>query len=237
MNQDQARATTHQSWRLWLGLAFIAIALASLALSWFGVDWDEVLAAVQEHRQHWQGRVDDHIWLAAGLYFLIYVVWTAVSLPGALIFTLVGGAFFGLWRGVIVVSFASTLGATLAFLSSRFLLRDWVQQRYGQRLRVIQTEMDLAGGYYLLALRLNPVIPFFIINLLFGLTRISVIQFWWISQVGMFPATIIYTNAGEQLANISTLRGILSWQVIVSLIALGLFPLAARKLAQWLGRK
>jgi uncharacterized membrane protein YdjX (TVP38/TMEM64 family) len=244
MNQDvpqptshRSPLTTHQNWRLWIGSVLIAIAVVSLALSWFGVDWDEVLAAAQERRQEWQGWVDDDIWLAAGLYFAIYVVFTGLSLPGAVILTLIGGAFFGLWLGVVLVSFASTLGATLAFLSSRLLLGDWVQRRYGARLEAIHREMATSGGYYLLALRLNPVIPFFLINLLFGLTRISAARFWWISQLGMLPATFVYTNAGVQLAGVTSLRGIMSWPVLLSLIALGLFPLAARKIAQWLRKR
>ena len=238
LSEGKEQGTTDQvtgaAWRFWAGWLLVAIAVLSLGYGLFAVDWDEALNNVQERRQAWQLWADEHHWLAAGSYFVVYVLFTGLSLPGAPILTLLGGAFFGLVEGVVLVSFASTTGATLAFLSSRFLLRDWVQQRYGQRLEAVNRELERAGAWYLLALRLNPVIPFFLINLLFGLTSFPVARYWWVSQVGMLPATVVYTNAGVQLAQVSSLSGIMSWQVTLSLIVLGLFPLAAAKLAQWL---
>ena len=238
LSEGKEQGTTDNSagaaWRFWAGWLLVAIAVLSLGFGLFAIDWNEALSNVQERRQAWQLWVDEHHSLAAVSYFVVYVVWTGLSLPGAPILTLLGGALFGLLEGVVLVSFASTTGSTLAFLSSRFLLRDWVQQRYGQRLEAINQELERAGAWYLLALRLNPAIPFFLINSLFGITSFPVARYWWVSQVGMLPATIVYTNAGVQLAQVSSLSGIMSWQLTVSLIALGLFPLAAAKLAQWL---
>lgn len=238
LSEDKEPRTTDRAaratWRLWAGWLLIAIAVVSLGFGLFAVDWDAVLRTVQDRRHDWQRWAEENPWLAVSAYFSVYVLWTGLSLPGAPILTLLGGALFGLWQGVILISFASTTGATLAYLSSRFLLRDWVRQRFGHRLQATNQELARAGAWYLLALRLNPVIPFFLINLLFGLTDFTIGRYWCVSQIGMLPATIVYTNAGVQLANVASLKGILSWQVTLSLIALGLFPLAAAKLAQWL---
>jgi pyruvate/2-oxoglutarate dehydrogenase complex dihydrolipoamide dehydrogenase (E3) component/uncharacterized membrane protein YdjX (TVP38/TMEM64 family) len=155
---------------------------------------------------------------------------TALSLPGAAIMTLAGGAVFGLLWGMVLVSFASSLGATLAFLASRFLLRDWVTQRFGQRLQAIDAGIRREGGFYLFTLRLVPVFPFFMINLLMGLTPMRAATFYWVSQLGMLAGTLVYVNAGTQLAGISSLRGILSPGLIASFALLGIFPLIAKKI-------
>lgn len=162
-------------------------------------------------------------------FFAIYVVVTALSLPGAVIMTLAGGALLGLWWGTLVVSFASSVGATLAFLVSRYLLRDAVQNRFGDRLKAINDGIARDGPFYLFTLRLVPAFPFFLINLLMGLTPIRTREFYWVSQVGMLAGTLVYVNAGTQLAKLSGLSGILSPTLLISFALLGIFPLAARK--------
>jgi pyruvate/2-oxoglutarate dehydrogenase complex dihydrolipoamide dehydrogenase (E3) component/uncharacterized membrane protein YdjX (TVP38/TMEM64 family) len=166
----------------------------------------------------------------AVLYFLVYVLATALSIPGAVVITLAGGAIFGLWQGLLIVSFASTIGATLAFLASRFLLRDWVEARFGQRLADINAGVDREGGFYLFTLRLIPVVPFFLINLLMGLTRMKVWTYYWVSQLGMLAGTAVYVNAGTQLAQLDSLQGILSPALLGSFVLLGIFPLIARRI-------
>eukprot|EP01032_Pedospumella_encystans_P017197 gene17197-19608_t len=166
----------------------------------------------------------------AAVYFLIYVLATAMSIPGAVVITLAGGAIFGLWQGLLIVSFASTVGAVLAFLASRFLLRDWVEARFGQRLADINAGVDKEGGFYLFTLRLIPVVPFFLINLLMGLTRIKVWTYYWVSQIGMLAGTAVYVNAGTQLAQLDSVKGILSPALLGSFVLLGIFPLLARRI-------
>ncbi len=166
----------------------------------------------------------------AVVYFLIYVLATALSFPGATIITLAGGAIFGLWQGLLIVSFASTVGATLAFLASRFVLRDWVEARFGQRLADINAGVNREGAFYLFSLRLIPVVPFFLINLLMGLTRMKVWTFYWVSQLGMLAGTAVFVNAGTQLAQLDSLQGILSPALLGSFVLLGIFPLIARRI-------
>ena len=171
-----------------------------------------------------------HPWASAGLFFLVYVIVTALSFPGAAVLTLVAGAIFGLWWGTLIVSFASTIGATLAFLASRFLLRDWVQQRFGDRLKAINAGVAKEGGFYLFTLRLVPAFPFFVINLLMGLTPIRTTTFYWVSQIGMLAGTLVYVNAGTQLGQIDSLAGILSPGLLGSFVLLGIFPLIAKRI-------
>jgi uncharacterized membrane protein YdjX (TVP38/TMEM64 family) len=161
-------------------------------------------------------------------FFLLYVAVTGLSIPGAAIMTLVAGALFGVLVGTIIVSFASTIGATLAFLSARFVLRDWVQGKFGERLRAIDDGLEKDGAFYLFTLRLIPVFPFFVINLLMGLTRIKTRTFFWISQLGMLPATIVFVNAGTQISLIESTAGLLSPALIASFVALAFFPWAAK---------
>ncbi|MCU0890869.1 MAG: FAD-dependent oxidoreductase [Sandarakinorhabdus sp.] len=167
-------------------------------------------------------------WLVIGAYMAAYIAVTALSLPGAAIMTLAGGAIFGLLAGTVIVSFASTIGATLAFLASRTLLRDWVQNRFGDRLRAINAGVARDGAFYLFSLRLVPVFPFFLVNLLMGLTPIRTGTFYAVSQVGMLLGTVVYVNAGTQLAGISSLSDVASPGLIASFAALGLLP--------WIGR-
>ena len=161
-------------------------------------------------------------------YFALYVVATALSFPGAAIITLAGGAIFGLWWGTLLVSFASSLGATLAFLVSRFVLRDSIEAKFGSRLAEINRGIEKDGAFYLFTLRLIPVVPFFVINLVMGLTKMKAITFYWVSQIGMLAGTLVYVNAGTQLAQIDSLQGILSPALLGSFVLLGVFPLIAK---------
>ncbi|MBW2092770.1 MAG: TVP38/TMEM64 family protein [Deltaproteobacteria bacterium] len=172
---------------------------------------------------------DNRIMVLAG-YMVIYILVTAFSLPGAAVLTLAGGAMFGLVVGVITVSFASSIGATLACFVSRFVLRDWVQNKFGDRLRLINEGVEKEGAFYLFTLRLVPIFPFFVINLVMGLTGMSLFTFYWVSQVGMLAGTIVYVNAGKELAKINSLSGILSPRLIISFVILGLFPIIMKKL-------
>ncbi len=166
--------------------------------------------------------------LIIGGFFLLYVVVTALSLPGATILTLAAGALFGLVQGLLIASFASTIGATLAFLASRYVLRDTIQQRFPERLAAINAGVKKEGGFYLFTLRLVPVFPFFLINLLMGLTSIKTWTFYWVSQLGMLAGTFVFVNAGTQLAQIESLSGILSFKLIMSFALLGIFPFIAK---------
>jgi len=163
-------------------------------------------------------------------YFCIYVLVTALSLPGAAVMTLAGGALFGLWTALIVVSFASSIGATLAFLVSRFLLRDWVQGTFGDKLKAINTGVEKEGAFYLFSLRLVPIFPFFVINLVMGLTPLKTVLYYLVSQVGMLPGTFVYVNAGTQLGQLEGAGGILSPGLLLSFALLGIFPLVAKKI-------
>ena len=161
-------------------------------------------------------------------FFILYVAVTGLSIPGAAIMSLIAGALFGVVVGTIIVSFASTIGATLAFLSARFVLRDWVQGKFGERLRAIDDGLEKDGAFYLFTLRLIPVFPFFVINLLMGLTRIKTRTFFWVSQLGMLPATVVFVNAGTQISRIDSTAGLLSPTLIASFAALALFPWVAK---------
>ncbi|WP_291517977.1 bifunctional TVP38/TMEM64 family protein/FAD-dependent oxidoreductase [Acidovorax sp.] len=173
-----------------------------------------------------------------GLAFgAVYVLVTALSLPGAVIMTLAAGAVFGLFWGTVIASFASTLGATLAFWSARYLLRDWVQARFGDRLKPINDGMARDGAFYLFTLRLVPVFPFFLINLVMGLMPIRTLTFYGVSQLGMLAGTLVYVNAGTQLAQITSLSGIVSPGVLLSFVLLGVFPLVAKAVLGWLARR
>ena len=171
-------------------------------------------------------------WRAAFIFFVMYVAVTGLSLPGAAIMTLVAGAIFGLFLGTVLVSFASTIGATLAFLVARFLLRDMVQRKFGDKIRSVNRGVEKDGAFYLFTLRLVPLFPFFVINLVMGLTPIRTAVFFLVSQVGMLAGTIVYVNAGTQLGQIESVSGILSPALIGSFVVLGIFPLIAKKMVE-----
>lgn len=210
--------------KLILGIILLSIVV------FLGINFGQYLTL--ENAQAQQAALSEYInqnfVTAALVYFFAYIAITAFSIPGAAVVTLLGAALFGFWTSLLLVSFASTIGATIAFLSSRFLLRDWVQSKFGSKLETINKGVEKDGAFYLFSLRLIPVFPFFLINLLMGLTPIKVSKYYLVSQLGMLPGTAVYLNAGTQLANINSLSGIVSPTVLASFALLGLFPLIAK---------
>jgi pyruvate/2-oxoglutarate dehydrogenase complex dihydrolipoamide dehydrogenase (E3) component/uncharacterized membrane protein YdjX (TVP38/TMEM64 family) len=213
-------------------LLLLVVLVGIVAFFAFDLDRYFSLAFLKERQASFAAlREQQPLQLALG-YFLVYVAVTALSLPGATIVTLAGGAIFGLGWGLLIVSFASSIGATLAFLTARFLLRDSVQARFGQRLADMDKGIQRDGAFYLFTLRLIPVVPFFVINLLMGLTKMKAWTFYWVSQLGMLAGTAVYVNAGTQLGQLESLQGILSPGLLGSFVLLGLFPLIARKVVE-----
>lgn len=208
--------------------------VVALIVAFFALGFDDYLSLerLQQSKAAIDRQVDAEPVLASAAFFGIYVGVTALSLPGAGIMTLAAGAIFGLLWGLVLVSFASSIGATLAFLIARFVLHDAVQKRFGDRLKTINAGVRRDGPFYLFSLRLIPVFPFFIINVLMGLTPIPVRTFYWVSQVGMLPITLVFVNAGTELAKIKQLQDILSPTLLGSLVLIGLFPLLARKVVE-----
>ncbi|HEC15809.1 MAG TPA: pyridine nucleotide-disulfide oxidoreductase [Sedimenticola sp.] len=220
------------------GILLFLIALLVGAFFWFDLGRFLSLEYLQSQREGLTAYFQANPLPMVLGYFLVYVAVTGLSLPGATILTLAGGAIFGLFWGTIIISFASTAGATLAFLLSRFLLRDWVQKRFGDRLRTVNAGIERDGPFYLFGLRLVPIFPFFVINLVLGLTSMRTWTYAWVSQVGMLAGTVVYVNAGTQLGRLESLSGILSPGLLASFTLLALFPLLARRLLDWLrGRR
>lgn len=219
----------------WVLLAVVALAIAAFFI--FDLDSALTLDNLKQQQTQLAALRAEQPWQLALLYFVIYVLVTALSLPGATLLTLAGGAIFGFELGLLLVSFASSIGATGAFVTARFVLRDWVQQRFGERLAAVNAGLAKDGGFYLFSLRLVPLFPFFVINLVMGLTPIRLRTFYWVSQVGMLAGTAVYVNAGTQLAQIDGLSGILSADLIIAFVLLGLFPLLARKTLNLLRRR
>lgn len=205
----------------------IAVTILTSVVAFFGLGLNEqiTLANLQASRAELLAWYAHQPAIAIVLFFMSYVAITALSLPGAAIMTLAAGALFGLSVGTVLVSFASTLGATLAFLTSRHLLSDWVGQRFGDRLKAVNEGVDKRGARYLFTLRLVPLFPFMLINLVMGLTRMPTLRFYWVSQLGMLPGTVLYVNAGTQLASIHRLQDMLSGGVLASIALLALFPI------------
>ncbi len=208
--------------------------LVALVGAFFGFDLGRFLSLdpAQSHLADLQAWHAARPWSFGALFFVAYVVVTALSLPGAMVMTLAAGALFGLGWGTLIVSFASSIGATLAFLWARWLLGGWVRARFGERLAALDAGIAKDGGFYLLTLRLVPVLPFFVINLAMGLTPIRTRTFYAVSQLGMLAATLVYVNAGTQLAQIHALSGIVSPGVLGALALLGILPLVSRKLIE-----
>ncbi len=213
--------------RRWLLLALIA----ALVAAFFALDLGRFFSL--DFLKSQQAALDAHFrarpLATAATFFAIYVAIATLSLPGAAIATLAAGAIFGLLWGTLIVSFASSIGATLSFLASRFLFRDAVQARFRERLAAVNRGMEKDGPFYLFTLRLVPLVPFFVVNLLMGLTPIRARTFYWVSQLGMLAGTIVYVYAGTQLAQITSLRGILSPGLVLAFLAIGVFPLVARR--------
>lgn len=214
----------------YLSKLLLILVLIVVAVSFFVFDLETyfTLDNLKEHQEAFERYYEQHAGLTILLYFLVYVVMAGLSLPGAAVMTLAGGALFGLGTGTLVVSFASSIGATLAFLVSRFLLRDSIQSKFGEKLTAINEGVRKDGAFYLFTLRLVPIFPFFVINLVMGLTAIRTLVFYVVSQLGMLPGTLVYVNAGTQLAKITSLQDILSPALIFSFVLLGIFPLIAK---------
>jgi uncharacterized membrane protein YdjX (TVP38/TMEM64 family) len=172
----------------------------------------------------------EHRFSVIFIYFAVYVIAASLSLPGAVVLTIAGGALFGFLTGTLIVSFASTIGATLACFVARFFLRDWVQGKFGDRIVKINEGIEKEGAFYLFTLRLIPVFPFWIINLVMGLTKMPLRRFYWVSQLGMLAGTMVYINAGKELARIDSLKGIISPGLLVSFVLLGIFPIVVKRM-------
>ena len=219
----------------WLVLATVMV-VVGLFFYFDGIDY-LTLANLQAQVQLFSDFHSRHTLLTMVLFFGFYAVYTGLSLPGAAPLTLLAGALFGLVFGVLLVSFASTLGATLACGLSRYLFRDALQRKFSKQLVQINKGMAKDGAFYLFALRLVPAVPFFVVNLVMGLTKIRLLTFWWVSQIGMLAGTVVYVNAGSELAKIETLGDILSPTLIASFVLLGLLPLVAKKSVEWWRRR
>ena len=211
-------------------LILLVIAIAIAAFFYFNGQDILTLEMLKSHYARIANFRDNHATLAIAVYGLIYIAVTGLSLPGAAILTLAGGAIFGLFWGTVIVSFTSTIGATLAFLAARFLFKDSIQARFGDRLQAINEGIAREGAFYLFSLRLVPLFPFFVINLLMGLTALKTRTFYWVSQVGMLAGTLVYVNAGTQLGKLDSLAGVLSPSLLGSFILLGIFPLMTKKI-------
>jgi pyruvate/2-oxoglutarate dehydrogenase complex dihydrolipoamide dehydrogenase (E3) component/uncharacterized membrane protein YdjX (TVP38/TMEM64 family) len=210
----------------------LVVALIALVVAFFALDLGRFLSLdyLKSRQAELTALASDRPLFVGGAFFAIYVAATALSLPGAVILTLAAGAIFGLTTGTLIVSFASAIGATLAMLAARYLLRGSVQSKFGARLAEIDKGIEREGAFYLFTLRLVPLFPFFLINLLMGLTKMKAWTFYWVSQIGMLAGTLVYVNAGTQLAKIDSLKGILSPGLIGSFVLLGVFPLVAKKI-------
>ena len=235
-------ASSRSRWKL---IVFLILAVAIAVL---GVVFRDALSlqSLAAHESDLRAFQSEHSVLVYALAFLVYVSVTGLSLPGAAALTLVYGWYFGFARGVILVSFASTTGATIAFLSSRYLLRESVEARYGESMRTFQQRLEAEGAFYLFTLRLIPAVPFFVINLAMGLTPIPARTYWWVSQLGMLPGTAVYVYAGSRVPNLNVLaeEGVSAviaptqlLQLTFAFALLGIFPLAVRwTLSRFAGR-
>ena len=211
----------------------LVVILLIVVFKVFGLDKYFTLSYLKESRESFAALYAQNRFLVIGSYMVIYILATALSLPGAAILTLAGGALFGLVVGTIIISFASSIGATLACFFSRFVLRDWVQGKFVDKLENVNQGIEKEGSFYLFTMRLIPVIPFWVINLVMGLTRMRLFTFYWVSQVGMLAGTIVYVNAGKELGKLESLSGILSPSLIISFVILGVFPLIVKKIMGW----
>lgn len=226
MNQFSPMRTRR---RLWLRVGLVLLVLLAFGVFYVSglhheFDWPALRTRIDQFKD----RVQDHLALAIAIYFAIYVVCTALSLPSWSALSLIGGALFGRWLGTALVSVAATMGATLAFLSSRFLFRSDVEQRFGDRLGLIRRGIERDGAWYLLTIRLIPVFPYFLVNLAMGVTRIPVRTFIWATWLGMLPTTFVFVNAGTAAATIESPGDVFSPDVLLALSMLGLIPLLLR---------
>ena len=221
------------------GKIITVVALIGLIALFFIFDLGQylTLSYIKSQQDQFAQFYADNALLTIAGYMLVYITTTALSLPGAALLTLLGGALFGVVTGTIIVSFASTIGATLAFLVARFLLRDWVQNKFSEQLKTLNKGVEDEGAFYLFTLRLIPAVPFFVINLAMGLTPMKTMTFYLVSQVGMLAGTIVYVNAGTQLAKIESASGILSPALLGSFVVLELFPIVTKKIMGFFTKK
>lgn len=211
--------------KIFFGLVFFTIIIVGYIF-----DFNKILSfdAIKATYQDIQILINKNYILYYSVFFILYIVVTAFALPISLIKTLLAGALFGFWPGLILVSFASSIGSTFCFLFSRYALRAYIQKRFSNYLEKINKGIETDGWLYLLFLRLSPIFPFFIINLVFGLTKMKILEFYVVSQIGMFIATAIFVNAGVQISNLNSLEEILSFKIVASLTVIGLFPLLVK---------
>ena len=211
--------------KIFFGLVFFLIIVIS-----YLVDLNKILSfsIIKDTNQDFQVLVSKNYVLYFVIFFILYVIVTAFALPISLLKTLLAGALFGFWPGLILVSFASSTGSTFCFLFSRYALRNYTQAKFGKYLEKVNKGIETDGWLYLLFLRLSPIFPFFIINLVFGLTKMRALEFYLVSQVGMFIGTAIFVNAGVQIGNLNSIEEILTLKVIMSLTLIGIFPLLVK---------
>ena len=219
-------------WGKWLTIAGLVVAMAIAVSAWLGKSFQVLLTQNWKEVTGWR---DDSPGLFGSLFFLMYVGSVGLSIPIAVPLSLAAGALYGRWYGTLFVSFASTAGASLAFLASRYLFRNFVQRRFGERLQALHRGMEIDGPYYLLSLRLQPVVPFWLINLGMGLTPMRLVTYWIVSQIGMLPGTFVYVNVGASAGEIAEAKDI--WPFLLALALLALVPLAIRCLVRWIGRR
>lgn len=235
-NRSKLPSSEHPSTRRgfirWALLLFVIIVTGILVWQLQDLLTLDALAAREQQLRSWQ---TDHAVMAAVAALAIYVVVTGLSIPSGSILTLVCGWFFGFWQGLLLASFGATGGAMLAFFLSRYFFREWFQSRMHERLAKINRALEREGAYYLFTLRLLPMIPFFVVNAVMGLTTIRALTFWWVSQLGMLPGAAAYVYAGSTVPSLQTLadKGLLqivSWQLLLAFTILGLLPLGLKKL-------
>lgn len=218
--------------------AILAIGLLSFVAIFFRLGLQSYLdlAYIKQQRSALDAFIGENPARASVFYFATYVLVTALSLPGAAILTLLAGAFFGLVWGTVMASFASSLGAVLAFMFSRYVFGEAIQRKFAKQLQEFNHGIEQEGGFYLFSLRLMPIVPFFLVNVLMGLTKIEIRKFYLISQIGMLPGTFVYVNAGRQLNEIESLKGILSPSVIMAFVAIGILPILSKKIIEKFAR-
>ena len=214
----------------------LALVIVALFAAFFIFDLQQYanLEYLQSQKASLEGLNTEHPLLLALGYFFLYIAVAALALPAAAILTLAGGAVFGFWKGMLLVSFASSIGATIAFLLTRYLFHDSVQKRFGKRLKTVNRGIEDEGAFYVFGLRLVPLFPFVVVNSILALTKLKTFTFYWASQLGMLIGTAVYVNAGTQLADISSMSDILSLELLLSFALLGVFPIIAKHLLAWL---
>lgn len=231
MQESKIAPDAAKTSKMWPKIVIIGVVILVIAL-FYAFDLGRYLSLdyIKASQARFDALYRDHRVLVVAAYMLAYIIMAALSLPGAAVMTLLAGALFGRLVGTVAVSFASSIGATLACFVARFVLRDWVQAKIGDRLTAINAGMEREGAFYLFTMRLIPVFPFWLVNLAMGLTHLPLRTFYWVSQVGMLPATLVYVNAGTELGKITSLGGLVNPPLIFSFVLLGLFPLIVKKL-------